>query len=101
MKYLIIGDEDTVLGFGMVGVLGKVATSADEAQRAFDATLEDKDVSIIIITETVADMIRPTVNKYLFTVNFPLIAEIPDRYSSKAGRPGIREMVNSAIGLKL
>ena len=101
MKYSIIGDEDTVLGFGMVGVLGKVATSADEAQRAFDATLEDKDVSIIIITETIADMIRPTVDKYLFTVNFPLIVEIPDRQSSKAGRPGIREMVNSAIGLKL
>jgi vacuolar-type H+-ATPase subunit F/Vma7 len=46
-------------------------------------------------------MIRTTVDKYLFTVNFPLIVEIPDRNSTKAGRPGIREMVNAAIGLKL
>lgn len=101
MKYSIIGDEDTVLGFGMVGVSGKVATSADEVQRAFNAILNDKEVSIIIITETLADMIRSTVNKYLFTVNFPLIVEIPDRHGTKAGRAGIREMVNSAIGLKL
>ncbi len=101
MKYSIIGDEDTVLGFGMVGVSGKVATSADEARRAFQVILEDKDISIIIITESVADMIRPTVDKYLFTVSFPLIVEIPDRHSTKTGRPGIREMVNAAIGLKL
>jgi len=72
MKYSIIGDEDTVLGFGMV-----------------------------IITERIADMIRSTVDKYLFTVSFPLIVEIPDRNGTKPGRPGIKEMVNTAIGLKL
>lgn len=101
MKYSIIGDEDTVLGFGMVGVSGKVATSAEEAQRAFQAILEDRETSIIIITERIADMIRSTVDKYLFTVSFPLIVEIPDRNGTKPGRPGIKEMVNTAIGLKL
>ncbi|MHC4144478.1 MAG: V-type ATP synthase subunit F [Planctomycetota bacterium] len=101
MKYSIIGDEDTVLGFGMVGVSGKVATSADEARRAFQAIIEDKETCIIIITENVADMIRQTVDRYLFTVSFPLIVEIPDRHGAKAGRPGVREMVNTAIGLKL
>ena len=101
MKYSIIGDEDAVLGFGMVGVSGKVAVNADEARRAFAAILEDKETGIIIITERVADMIRSIVDKYLFTESFPLIVEIPDRGGSKAGRPGIRETVNTAIGLKL
>ena len=101
MKYSIIGDEDTVLGFGMVGVSGKVAENADEAKRAFQALLEDKETSIIIITERIADMIRSTVDKYLFTVSFPLIVEIPDRNGTKPGRPGIKEMVNTAIGLKI
>lgn len=101
MKYSIIGDEDTVLGFGMVGVSGKVAKNADEAERAFQALLEDKETSIIIITERIADMMRSTVDKYLFTVSFPLIVEIPDRNGTKPGRPGIKEMVNTAIGLKL
>lgn len=101
MKYSIIGDEDAVLGFGMVGVSGKVAVDADEAMRAFQAILEDKETGIIIITERVADMIRPIVDKYLFTESFPLIVEIPGRRGTKPGRPGIREMVNAAIGLKL
>jgi len=101
MKYSIIGDEDTVLGFKMVGVSGKVAENADEAQRAFQAVLLDKETCIIIITERIADMIRPVVNKYLFTVSFPLIVEIPDRTGREPGRAGIREMVNTAIGIKL
>jgi len=101
MKYSIIGDEDTVLGFGIVGVSGKVALNADQAQRAFQAILKDNETSIIIITERVADMIRPMVDKYLFTVGFPLIVEIPDRNGTKPDRPGIKEMVNKAIGIKL
>lgn len=101
MKYSIIGDEDAVLGFGMVGVSGKVAANADEARRAFQSILEDKETSIVIITERVADMIRPIVDKYLFTESFPLIVEIPGRGGTKEGRPGIRELVNAAIGLKL
>lgn len=101
MKYSIIGDEDTVLGFGIVGVSGRVANNAEEAQRAFNAMLEDKDTSIVIITERVADMIRAVVDRYLFTESFPLIVEIPDRHGPKEGRPSIKEMVNAAIGIKL
>lgn len=101
MKYSIIGDEDTVLGFGVVGVPGKVATNADEARRAFEAMLEDKDTCIVIMTEAVADMIRTVVDKYLFTESFPLIVEIPDRQGPRPDRPGIRELVNAAIGIRI
>jgi vacuolar-type H+-ATPase subunit F/Vma7 len=41
------------------------------------------------------------VDRYLFTEMFPLIVEIPDRKGPLAGKPGIREMVNIAIGIKL
>ena len=101
MKYSIIGDEDAIIGFGILGVSGKIATNADEAHRAFEAILDEKDTGIIIITERVADMIRPIVNRFLFTIGFPLVVEIPDRKGVKPGRPGIKEMVNTAIGIKL
>jgi V/A-type H+-transporting ATPase subunit F len=101
MKYSVIGDEDTVLGFGIVGVSGRVAANAEEASSAFQAILEDKETCIIIITESVADMIRPVVEKYLLTERFPLIVEIPDRNGPKPDRPGIKEMVNSSIGIKI
>ncbi len=101
MKYAIIGDEDTVLGFGMVGVQGRIVRDAEQALRAFQGLLEDREVAIVIITERVAEMIRSTVDKYLFTVSFPLIVEIPDRHGPRPGRPTIKEMVNTAIGVRL
>lgn len=101
MKYSIIGDEDTVLGFGIVGVMGQVATTPEEAKQAFDTIIQDKETAIIIMTERVADMIRSIVDRYLFTESFPLIVEVPDRKGVKPGRPDIKEMVNAAIGIKL
>jgi V/A-type H+-transporting ATPase subunit F len=101
MRYYIIGDEDAVLGFGLVGVDGRAAGSPEEAQEAFSAALSDKEVGIVLITERVAELIRPQVDRYVFTQNFPLIVEIPDRTGPLAGKPGIREMVNQAIGIKL
>lgn len=101
MNYFVIGDEDTVMGFGMVGVRGKVANSPAEAQSALDEAIEEKEVGIIIITERVAELIRPQVDRLIFTLAFPLIVEIPDRKGKLEGRPNLREMVNQAIGIKI
>ena len=101
MKYFVIGDEDTVLGFGMVGVLGRAVQDQKGAEAAFRHALEDSQIGIIIITERIASLIRTSVDRYLFRERFPLIVEIPDRLGSVEGRVGIREMVNAAIGIKL
>jgi V/A-type H+-transporting ATPase subunit F len=101
MKYFIIGDEDAVLGFSMVGVRGEVARDASEAERAFSSAIGDKNIGIVIITECVAELIRPLVDRYIFSESFPLIVEIPDRKGRLSGKPGIRELVNEAIGIKL
>ena len=101
MKYYVIGDEDTVLGFGMVGVQGTVVNDKVSAEQAFQQALKEPDTGILIITEKIADYIRSTVEQYLFSERFPLILEIPDREGPKKGRIGIRETVNAAIGIKL
>jgi V/A-type H+-transporting ATPase subunit F len=101
MKYYIIGDEDAVIGFGMVGVQGRAVKDKGEAESAFRHALEDSEVGIIIITERVTQLIKPTVDRYLFRERFPLIVEIPDRKGPVPGRIGIREMVNAAIGISL
>ena len=101
MKYFIIGDEDAVLGFGMVGVEGRTVKSREQAMKAFEEALSDDDIGIIIMTERTADLIRPAVDRFIFSERFPLLVEIPDREGPVAGRPGIREMVNAAIGIKL
>ena len=101
MRYYIIGDEDAVLGFGLVGVEGTAVQGAEQAREVIKTVLEQPDIGIVIITERVADLIRPQVDRYIFTRSFPLIVEIPDRQGPLVGKPGIREMVNQAIGIKL
>ena len=101
MKYFIIGDEDTVLGFGMVGVKGKTAVNQNQAEEAFSEALKEQDVGIVVITERVAELIRPQVDRYIFAEKFPLIVEIPDRKGPIQGKSSLRKMVNDAIGIKL
>ena len=101
MRYFIIGDEDTVLGFQLAGVEGMVARNPEEAERAFDAALENHDFGIVIITERVAELIREQVDRFIFTQAFPLILEIPDRNGKLEGKPNLRQMVNRAIGINL
>lgn len=99
MRYFVIGDEDTVLGFGLVGVDGVTASDEEEAHSAFDRALADSDVGVVIITERCAEMMRTTVERYLFTKDFPLILEIPDRQGTLPNRPTLRETANRAIGI--
>lgn len=101
MNYFIIGDEDTVLGFELVGVPGARAADPAEAEEAFSKALSQRETGIIVITEDAADMIRPLVDKYVFTATFPLIVEIPGPGERKEGRKDLRTLVNEAIGIKL
>jgi V/A-type H+/Na+-transporting ATPase subunit F len=100
LKYFVIGDEDTVLGFSLVGVDGAKASTADEALLAFQRALENHEYGIIIITEAVSDLIRGTVDKYLFSEAFPLIVEIPSPSEGKYQKD-LRALVNDAIGVSL
>lgn len=101
MTYFAIGDEDTILGFGMAGVAGRIAKNADEARAALREALSVSGIGIIIMTEGCADLIRSEVHAYIFSERFPLIVEIPDRTGSAPGRPGIRELANAAIGISI
>lgn len=101
MKYFVIGDEDTVLGFGMVGVRGQQAANAEETEQALSTAMENADIGIILINERLAELIRPLVDRFVFTRQFPLILEIPDRIGRVEGKPSLKELVNEAIGIKL
>lgn len=101
MQYFVIGDDDVVLGFDLVGVRGRIATTSEEAHAAMTGALEDKEIGIILITERLAELIRPLVDQHVLGKDFPLVVEIPDRHGPIAGKPSLREMMNSAMGVRL
>jgi len=101
LKYFVIGDEDTVLGFGMAGVKGRSVAGVEQARSAFEEAINLPDIGIIIITEEASSFIGEQVRRYIFSRDFPLIIEIPGMSGRDPDRPGLRQMVNEAIGINL
>ncbi|HXF85363.1 MAG TPA: V-type ATP synthase subunit F [Anaerolineales bacterium] len=101
MKVLVIGHPEAVLGFSLAGVHGRVATSAEEVNRALDEALAAKDVGIILVTQDVASMIQPRMDDLKLHSTIPLVVEIPSPAGVPPDQPSLGEIVLRAIGIKL
>lgn len=101
MEYFVIGDDDTVLGFQLAGIKGEVVHTPEETDALFTRVLSDSEIGIVVITEKCADLIRTRLDDYLFSKDFPLILEIPDRNGQDSNRPSLKQLINTAIGIKL
>lgn len=101
MKFHCIADEDTVRGFRLAGVAGSVANSAGEASAAVNSALAEPDCGIIILTQQLADGIRPLVEQIRFERERPLIVEITGPEGAAPARKNLRQLVQEAVGLHL
>lgn len=101
MSYYVIGDEDTVLGFSLVGIPGRVVDSAEQAREAFIAAVKAHSAMIVVLTEKVGEMIRREVQQQVFSMAFPLVVEIPDRNGPLPGKKPISQMITEAIGVQI
>jgi V/A-type H+-transporting ATPase subunit F len=101
MKLLVIGHPNAVLGFSLVGVDGLVATDADQVNQALDKALSTANTGIILVTEDVAALIEPRMNQLRMHSTVPLVVEIPAPEGFRPERPSLREIVMSAIGVKI
>ena len=101
MKFYVIGDEDTVLGFRLVGIEGEVVRTSEESQQALEQAFKKDNLGVIVIPERLAKPIRHLVDQYIYKTTFPLIIEIPDRQGPLEGRGSIREMIRAAVGVHI
>lgn len=99
MKFYVIGDSETVLGFHLAGVEGQIVHSPEEVQSALEKTFAQKDLGIVIIPERIAQLVRNLVDKHTYKGAFPLIIEIPDIKGPLEGRKTIQELVGRAVGV--
>lgn len=101
MQYVVIGDEETVLGFALAGVDGKVANSKEETEKYLNEYINTPQVGIIIITEKLALMVKEFIEKYTYTESFPLIVQIPDRRGYQQQRISVEDVIRKSIGIKI
>ena len=99
----IIGDIDTVSGFRLGGVKrAEVVNTSEEAIAAFDKFLEQDEISIIIITQLMANEIREYINRKIGSDVLPMIIEIPDKDGSSEGSSDqINDLIRRVIGVEM
>jgi V/A-type H+-transporting ATPase subunit F len=100
MSIVVIGDKNSVLGFGLVGVAGRTVKTLAEAEAALDEMLGQKDVEIILITESWATQMADKINQLKMTAAQPVVLEIPGSEPGPAGK-SLRQLVQEAVGISM
>ena len=101
MDLFVIGETDTVLGFAYAGVPGVEVADEEEARRAFREAVDSGRVEMIIITESVARLIREEVDQVRFRGTRPVVVEIPGPAGPAPDRRGLLELIREAVGIRV
>ena len=101
MKVFVIGNQEAVLGFSLVGVRGKVVSSTPEMNQALDEVLASTDAGIVLVTADAAEMVQARMDLLKLRSTVPLVVEIPGPEGVGADQPSLNEIVLRAIGVKL
>jgi V/A-type H+-transporting ATPase subunit F len=101
MKVFVIGNQEAVLGFSLVGVAGTVAATAAEANLALDDALANPQAGIVLVTEDIAGLIEARMDHLKLRSTVPLVVEIPGPAGVRTDRPSLNDIMLRAIGVKL
>jgi V/A-type H+-transporting ATPase subunit F len=101
MKVLVIGNQEAVLGFSLVGVNGTAVKTASEVNQALDEALANPEAGIVLVTEDVSRLIQARMDHLKLRSTVPLVVEIPGPEGMGPDQPSINQVVLRAIGVKL
>ena len=101
MKYYVLADEDTVLGFAFAGVGGTVVQTPDQARDVFREKVNDPEIGVLIMTEEAVETVGDEVNQVLYQASRPMIVRIPGPGGPLAQRRSLQQLIQEAVGIKL
>lgn len=101
MRFLCIGDRDTVTGFRFAGVEGIVVESPAEARDEFARAVRLSDVGVIIIPDPIAEQLQEEINAVRFKQARPAVVEIPGPDGLSPDRPKLIDLIREAIGVRV
>ena len=103
----VIGDEDTVMGFGLAGVKYLVTVYDDTENTEIVFSLKDfmkiPEIGFVIITQSIAERIRSELEILkLDKPLYPIFIELPDKHGTVPDHVDpIRELIRRAIGMEV
>lgn len=101
MKFICIGDHDTVMGFRFAGVEGVVVESPNEARREFRRAMGLADVGVIIIPDQISAELQEEINEVRFSRTQPAIVEVAGPDGRRKDRPRLVDLIREAIGVRV
>ena len=100
MKTFVLGNENSVLGFSLVGIEGAVIRRREDLAEALSIRLADDETALLLVTSDVAELWRERIDELKVKSMQPLVVEIPGE-STERGYPPLKEFVQKAVGISL
>jgi V/A-type H+-transporting ATPase subunit F len=101
MKLVVLGDKQTSLLFGLVGVECRIVEDQNTALDEIKKIRKTKNFGLIVVTERVAEWARDLINQMRFSKELPLIIDIPDHKGHIEGMKNLAEYIREAVGIRI
>lgn len=99
-SYLISDNKDTIIGLRLAGIQGVLAKNPEEMKEYFSKAVENENIGIIIVTETILEAIKEEVLDLKKSGSSKLVVTIPDRTGLR-DKDFIMRYIKESIGLKV
>ena len=95
----VLGEEEVVLGFSLIGVKGYVPLGPEEAAREFSKALDSPEPTLLLVTEQVAQWLTPELRNAVLAGS--LVQVIPGLTGPVRRREEEEALLFSALGIKV
>jgi vacuolar-type H+-ATPase subunit F/Vma7 len=100
-ELLVIGDDNIVFGFGLLGIEGRIVHSAEEAQQELDQAVSEHEAEIILISSQWAAALRAQMDAHMSASAMPIVLDLPSSVPGETGQADLRGLLQHALGVQL
>jgi vacuolar-type H+-ATPase subunit F/Vma7 len=100
MNGYVIGDNDMLTGFRLVGVEGVEVNTLEETQTALNEALNRTDIAVLIVSDVFSKepSIREKIDKVRLERMNPLIVEVPSSKGT-SNRTQLSDIISKILGI--
>ncbi|MCL1817388.1 MAG: ATPase V [Spirochaetaceae bacterium] len=101
MDFFVLGEEEIIIGFDVVGIQGRVVAAREEALAGFHDAVALPGLKALIITEEAASFIEEEITAWNLSGRFPLVVEIPGIQGRMEGKKSLMQSIREAVGISV
>ncbi|MFQ6129106.1 MAG: V-type ATP synthase subunit F [Thermoplasmata archaeon] len=96
MEIAVVGDEDFVLGYKLVGIRKTYPATDEKLESVIDGVLQDKSVGILVLSSHSLAMVSPGARRRIMASSHPVVISV-----GKEEEEDLRDKVRKALGVDL